>query len=305
MFLPYFSKYILTEDRNREVKNMDLTGITGKTIQVREIRPEVTVAQINAAASNNNLDEIVVENDKGKFIIFGDNLDIKGKIGLPAVGTQVNFGEVHGKVIFKNNEVPYADAVRSDTSVKALCVKNKEELAMDALLAKRIAEQAARTKEAAETARINAPIIEAEKKSDENQNTASIYGPQVTKEDAESWLKNNPDLAKSQKLIKLADFKTIDGKVDADELSKISSGGAVVLNGPNSFYLPGMKKDEEAPVVKHTPAPTTTTIQVQGGGRQPMSQQEQYYKRKNQEAAVDAAVGVTGALIDGLSGILR
>jgi hypothetical protein len=286
---------------------MNLTGITGNTILVREVKPGVTMDQLKEATKNNTLDEIVVQNDKGnKFIIFGDRLDVQGKFGLPSVGEQVHFGDLSGKVVLSNNEFPAVTDERSIGKIKTLCLKNDQELAKDAKDAAETAERVARIKEAAETARINAPIIAAEKKSDENANTVSIYGPEVTKEDAESWLKNNPDLARSPKLIKLADFKTIDGKVDADELAKISSGGAVVLNGPNSFHLPGMKKDEpqaaQAQVKVQVQAPPGAHTQPT---RQPLSQQEQYYKRKNQEAAIDAAATVTKGVLDGLSGILR
>jgi hypothetical protein len=263
---------------------MKLTGITGTDIQVRQVKDDTTLRELQGATKHNGLDEIVVQNDKGKFIIFADSLDVKGKFGLPAVGTQVNFGDVQGKVILSDREILAPKSTGSEDKIKSFCIKTPGDIAQEA---KATAEKA--------KAELGKKISEAEKTSEANTNTASIYGPQVTLEDAQGWLKNNPDLAQSPKLVKLADFKTINGKVDADELAKIASGGAVVLNGPNSFYLPGEKKPESG--------------NATGTTKQPMSAQEEYYRRKNAqenaEAAADLAVGVGGALLNGLNSILR
>lgn len=102
---------------------MNIQGIVSNTksnLQVREIRPEQLEA-VKKAAQNNDLDEIIVSNDKGTFLIYGDDLSITpnyvDKEGLvhmtnlsqrgglaPRAGDQVNFGELKGKLLFHDNE---------------------------------------------------------------------------------------------------------------------------------------------------------------------------------------------------------
>lgn len=260
---------------------MDLKGISGSNINVCKIRDDVPIEKYKSTLTSNKLAEVVVQDGKDKLVIFATDLNVKNKFfgGLPAVGSQVDFGSVKGTVISVKRGATGGmndSALKSnEKEIRDLCVKTPDELAKNA------------------SEELNSKISDAEKKSDSNTNTFSIYGTQVTKEDAEEWLKNNPYLSQSPRLVKLADFKTIDGKVDANELSKIASGGAVVLNGPNSFYLPGEKKQE-------SPAQ-----QIQQPTRQPVSAQEAYYKRKNAEANAKAAGQVAGILAGALFGAVN
>lgn len=260
---------------------MDLKGISGSNINVCKIRDDIPIGKYKSALALNKLTEVVVQDGKDKLVIFATDLNVKNKVfgGLPAVGSKVDFGDVKGTVVAVKRG---STGVMNDNLIKAnekeirdLCVKTPTDLAKDA------------------NEELSSKISEAEKKSDSNTNTFSIYGTQVAKEDADEWLKNNPYLSQSPRLVKLADFKTIDGKVDANELSKIASGGAVVLNGPNSFYLPGEKKQE-------SPAQ-----QIQQPTRQPVSAQENYYKRKNAEANAEAAGQVAGLLAGALFGAVN
>lgn len=217
---------------------MEIRGLSGQDIQVRQVKNNVSVEQLKAATKNNGMDEIVVENDKGKFILFAESLDIKGKFGLPSVGENISFGDFKGKVVLSDNEHLTSKTENASSKIKDLCIKTPNDLASDAKAA--TAKAANDAKIASEKARadLRNKISKAETVSDENINVKSIYGPQVSHEDAQGWLDNNKYLSQSPKLLKIADFKNRDGKIDAEELSRIASSGVVVLNGPDSFYLP-------------------------------------------------------------------
>lgn len=89
---------------------MELTAHNGyfrnEDVNVLRVRPGVTVEQVAKASKGNNLDEILIQTDKGKVLVYADELNIKRYDGLPPVGEDVNFQNlnVKGKVLFVDDE---------------------------------------------------------------------------------------------------------------------------------------------------------------------------------------------------------
>jgi hypothetical protein len=82
-------------------------------------------------------------------------------------------------------------------------------------------------------------------------NNKSIFGDNLSIEDAANWLKNNPNAAKDAKLLNVADYKG-DGVIDAEDLVKAANNKVVILNGVHSFFLPGEVKPEAPRVIEKT-----------------------------------------------------
>lgn len=137
-------------------------------------------------------------------------------------------------------------------------------------------------------------IKEAEAKSAENTNTNSIYGDQVSIDDAKEWLGNNPMLAKSDRLLKLTDYNA-NGQLEAGELSRAASRKVVVLNGVKSYHVPGETKSQTAGKVSTAqPAPSSEERYYQAKTKQ-LEQEQSRQKAK----ATGAAVGVGLLLLIG------
>lgn len=100
---------------------MNIQGIQSKyndPINVLKIQPGQTKA-VEKAAKDNQLDEMIVENDQGQFLIYGRNLELAydyadqngityrtlptGFIGAPEAGDQVILGDLKGKLVFFND----------------------------------------------------------------------------------------------------------------------------------------------------------------------------------------------------------
>lgn len=84
-----------TEITQKGAKRELLDAETGKKIIA--IEPDQT------ETNNNHLDEIIIQNDNYRAVIYGDELSIKdGK--LPKVGDTIKFGDLEGKVIHVDDE---------------------------------------------------------------------------------------------------------------------------------------------------------------------------------------------------------
>lgn len=101
---------------------MNIQGITSNNrepIQVRQIQPG-KLEEAKKAAQTNQLDEFIVENDQGAFVVFGKDLSLdfeyaqqdgatirtlpNGYIGAPKVGEQIMLGDLKGKLVFFNDQ---------------------------------------------------------------------------------------------------------------------------------------------------------------------------------------------------------
>ncbi|MEZ0371060.1 MAG: hypothetical protein ACAI44_18345 [Candidatus Sericytochromatia bacterium] len=100
--------------------NMNIQGIkSSQPIQVRQIQPG-KLEEIKKAADDNNLDELIIENDKGTFLIYAKDLAIDyeyadnegvmhrtvpdGYAPSPKVGDRIILGDLKGKVAFFDDE---------------------------------------------------------------------------------------------------------------------------------------------------------------------------------------------------------
>lgn len=91
---------------------MEVGKVTGKSgifgsedVKVVKVKDDVSLDKIKEATANNNIDEIIVENEKGKFIIYADELETnKGK--LPSANQNINFVDlgIKGKVLYSDDE---------------------------------------------------------------------------------------------------------------------------------------------------------------------------------------------------------
>jgi hypothetical protein len=94
------------------IKLQGSTGVWGQseTIKVRQVNEGVSLDQIKAAAQKNNLDEIVLEDQKGtKYIAYADELSVAGSLfsnNLPKEGSTVEVSFIDGpvKVLHVNDE---------------------------------------------------------------------------------------------------------------------------------------------------------------------------------------------------------
>lgn len=130
-------------------------------------------------------------------------------------------------------------------------------------------------------------IQKAEDLSQKNKNTKSIFGDTLSLDDAKAWLKVNPFLAQSPRLLELVDFNT-NGLAEADELVRGTTAKVVVLNGIRSYHVPG---ETQSGTAGNAPP-----------AKAPMSAQEKYYQQKLDEQktrekylAMDAGAAVVGA----------
>lgn len=101
---------------------MNIQGITSNNrepIQVLQIQPG-KLEEAKQAAQKNQLDEFIVENDQGAFVVFGKDLSLdfeyarqdgvtirtlpNGFIGAPEVGEQIQLGDLKGKLVFFNDQ---------------------------------------------------------------------------------------------------------------------------------------------------------------------------------------------------------
>lgn len=99
---------------NAKVSNQDIIDATKNTeITQKGSRRELIDAETGkkiiamepdqTSKENNHLDEIVIQNDNYRAVIYGDELSIKdGK--LPKVGEMIKFGDLEGKVVHVDDE---------------------------------------------------------------------------------------------------------------------------------------------------------------------------------------------------------
>lgn len=275
---------------------MDLKNISGTNVQVHRIKDTATSKQIQEAIRVNGMSELVVQTDKGKFLISADNLDVQGQANLPNPGQEVDFGSVVGKVLFKDDE-EQSGRIKIKSKLKSICeptpaeAKQEEQNAIAA--AKQEQENATTTSKKARLDAIAAALAHSET----NTATANIYGDNPTLEDVQEWCQNNPLLLESPKLKRVCDYNR-DGTLSPTELHKAIERKAVVLNGLDSFCLPSENKAPVTGPAQSAPSPERTPPSKP-------SAQESYYRRKNVEAAAEGAAAVGGALLKGINEVLR
>ena len=108
---------------------MDIKGISGTgdiSLKIGRLKNDVTDAQIKNATEKNGMDELVIQTDKGKYILYADTLNTDTFFGkLPAVGKNVDFGDIKGKVIYKNTDYnPLRDV--NESKIVELCEDKPE-----------------------------------------------------------------------------------------------------------------------------------------------------------------------------------
>lgn len=87
--------------------------------QVRQVQPG-KLEEIKKAAADNQLDEAIVENEQGSFVVYGRDLHLDyeyadneglmhrtlptGYIGSPKVGEKIILGDLKGKLVFFDDQ---------------------------------------------------------------------------------------------------------------------------------------------------------------------------------------------------------
>jgi len=108
--LIYSDKPKPREIQLRGHNSLGLTEASREAVQVREVKADATMKDLFTAVgvepmSGNNLDEIVVQTDEGKRLLFyADELSVtEGE--MPQVGERVSIGDVTGLVVLSQDEV--------------------------------------------------------------------------------------------------------------------------------------------------------------------------------------------------------
>lgn len=87
--------------------------------QVRQVQPG-KLEEIKKAAADNQLDEAIIENEQGSFVVYGRDLHLDyeyadnegrmhrtlptGYIGSPKVGEKIILGDLKGKLVFFDDQ---------------------------------------------------------------------------------------------------------------------------------------------------------------------------------------------------------
>lgn len=95
---------------------MNIQGISGSQIQTRTFNQGTTLNQIKDSIKNNGLSEVVVKNNEGFHVVYGQNLQLESDYfnqssdsmtvtnmsqprQLPKEGAQVSFGDLQGELV--------------------------------------------------------------------------------------------------------------------------------------------------------------------------------------------------------------
>ncbi|PKL75565.1 MAG: hypothetical protein CVV27_14720, partial [Candidatus Melainabacteria bacterium HGW-Melainabacteria-1] len=272
------------------------SGISGKNIQVRRVKDSVTPKQLEDSIKANGLSEIVVQTDKGRYLISGDSLQIKGQTGLPKKGQEVDYGSVVGKVLFQDDEQS-SRRLKNEFWIRAICEPTPAEAQNQSRAQARAKEIEAQARAAQAAGSRDGDIAKAMSISEANTATASIYGEQPALADVQEWCASNPLLLESPKLKRVCDYNR-DSAVSPEELHKAVQRKAVVLNGIDSMHFPGERK----PVAVETAGPPPAALPTSDGKK---SAQETYYHHKNVEKAAEGATILGGGLLRIINRVLR